>query len=743
MSPPLPRYRLRLRGAVQGVGMRPYVYGLARAHALTGFVRNDAEGVLCEIEGARAPGFIEALRRAPPPLARIDALEVETVAPLCESGFRIETSRPGEVLTRIPADAAVCDACLDELFDPASRFHRYPFVNCTHCGPRWTIARRLPYDRPQTSMAAFPLCDDCARDYADPASRRFHAQPIACPACGPKLSHPVEEIVTALTSGGIVALKGIGGFQLMCDATNEDAVATLRRRKGRDAKPFAVMVADAATAQRIAGFDAVGLSLLTSPARPIVLGDKRGALAPSLAPGLMRLGVMLPCAPLHHLLFEADRDACFVATSANPGGAPLIVDDAEARAKLAEIADLVVGHDRAIVARADDSVMCVIDGAAAFLRRARGFVPEPIALADDGPATLALGAHLKTTVTVTRGREAFVSTHVGGLDNRATIDFHAEIVARMLDMLGVTPEIVACDLHPDFYTSRLAKEFGVPVVPVQHHAAHVAAVAAEHGVAGPVLGAALDGHGHGDDGGAWGGELMLVDGGGWRRIGALSSLPLPGGDRAAREPWRMGVAALVALGRSGEAAQRFPGHPHAEAAARLALSPATAQSSSLGRLFDAAAALLGVRLEQSYEGQAAMELEALADAQLRPSSLRCARNDVFVLTGDTLDFAPLLALLLEPGFSPHEGAALFHGAVIEGLAQWITRAAHGRGYARVALGGGCMANRILAEGLACRLRENGIEPLLAHRLPAGDGGLSLGQAVLARARVAVRPEPAT
>lgn len=732
------RLRIRVTGSVQGVGFRPFVHGLAHKFALDGFVRNDARGVLLEVEGALVEDFVEALRREPPPLARIDGIDLESIAPKRERGFSIEPSRGGRTLTRITPDAAVCDACLDDLFDPASRFHLYPFVNCTHCGPRYTLTRRLPYDRPQTSMAPFAMCEDCARDYHDPANRRFHAQPIACPKCGPKLDRPIADIVATIRSGGVVALKGIGGFHLLCDARNERAVAELRRRKARDAKPFAVMVANAASAARIGAFDADELALLQSTARPIVVVDARQELAPSVAPGLSRIGVVLPYAPLHHLLFHAatgspigkswlsePHELALVATSANPGGEPLITDDAEARAKLGGIADLVVGHDRAIVARADDSVMTMIAGAPAFLRRARGFVPEPIELASDGPNVLALGAHLKTTITVTRGREAFVSTHIGSLDNRATIAFYDETVRRMLDILDVRPEAVACDLHPDLVSTRFAEASGQPAFRVQHHAAHVAAIAAEHKIEEPILGAALDGHGYGDDGGAWGGELMLIENGDWRRLGHLSPLPLPGGDRAAREPWRMGVAALARLGRGDAVAKRFPGVEMAKDVARLAASPGVAQTTSLGRLFDAAAALLGVRLVQAYEGQAAMELEALCHA---PRALA----DGFSIDDGVLDLSPLLAALLRPGVSPAEGSELFHGTLTAALAAWIGGAALELRHRRVALGGGCLMNRILAEGLAARLREKGVEPLLAKRLPPNDGGLSLGQAVLAR-----------
>ncbi len=733
------RLRLRVRGAVQGVGFRPFAYGLATRLDLAGFVRNGPDGVVVEIEGLRAGEFVERLRGAPPPLARIDAIEVEPLAPRGEAGFAIAPSESGLARTRIVPDAAVCEACLDDLFDPASRFHLYPFVTCTHCGPRFTLTRKLPYDRPQTSMAAFAMCEACARDYASPGDRRFHAEPIGCPECGPRLSHSIDAIVAAIRAGQIVALKGVGGFHLMCDAANERAVAELRRRKAREAKPFAVMVANLASLGRIAAPTAAERRLLSQPAVPIVLMASRGALAPSIAPGLTRIGVVLPYAPLHHLIFHAAagsprgraarraaNDLMLVATSANPGGEPLVISDEEAHQKLAGIADLIVTHDRAIVTRADDSVMAVVDGAPCFLRRARGFVPEPIDLGGDGPSVLAVGAHLKATVTVTRGREAFVSQHIGSLDNAATVRFHAETIRHLLDILDVAPEAVACDLHPDFHSTRFAEESGLPVVRVQHHAAHVAAVAAEHAVAGSILGVALDGHGHGDDGAAWGGEIMLVEGAAWRRLGHLSPLALPGGDRAARSPWRMGIAALAALERLDRARELFSGIPAAAELARLLRNGyVVPMTTSAGRLFDAAAALLGVRLEQRYEAQAAAELEALV-------RLPRALAGGYRIAGGVLDLRQLLAALCEPGLPPREGAELFHGTLAAGLADWIAGFAEARGDRRVALGGGCMLNRVLTESLCDRLRARGLVPLLARAVPPNDGGLSLGQTFVAR-----------
>jgi hydrogenase maturation protein HypF len=730
------RLRVRVRGAVQGVGFRPFVYGLAARYNLSGFVLNDADGVLAEVEGVAAPSFLVALAEEPPPLARIDGVEVTRLPGQRQTGFSIRASKGcGTGHTAIVPDSATCAACLDEMLDPSSRFHLYPFVTCTDCGPRFTIIRRMPYDRHNTSMADFPRCADCARDFVDPTNRRFRAEASACPACGPLLSHSIAHIQSALLEGKIVALKGIGGFHLFCDACNVTAVQTLRRRKGRPKKPFAVMVAHAACAEHFTSATPAERALLRHVARPIVMMRAGAGLAPNVAPGLNHVGIMLPSAPVHHLLFHGPGQfwpRALVATSANGQGDPLVIENDEARQALAGIADLVVTHDRPILARADDSVMAVFAGGPVFIRRSRGFVPEPIDLGQDGPSVLAVGGHLKATLCVTRGREAFVSQHVGDLATPATIRFYAETAARLLATLGVTPEMVACDLHPDYRSTRFAEASGLPILRVQHHAAHLAAVAAEHHLEGAVLGAALDGQGYGADGGAWGGELLVLDGARWRRHGHLLPLPLPGGDRAAKEPWRMGVAMLAVLGRGGEAGDRFASLPLARSlASLLATDDATAartRTTSLGRLFDAAAALLGVCTVQTYEGQAAMELEALVSVpRTLPGGYRIADH--------ILDLRPLMSALLTPGLTSREGAELFHGTLIDGLVAWISEAAASCGQTRIVLGGGCLLNAVLTEGLVAGLRARGHTPYLPRAVPANDGGLSLGQAAMARAHL--------
>ncbi|MBP1885079.1 carbamoyltransferase HypF [Sinorhizobium mexicanum] len=727
------RLRLRVRGTVQGVGFRPFVYRLAREMRLSGFVLNDSEGVLIEIEGLDPDRFGEAIRTRAPPLARIDAVDVLELPPTGGGRFEILDSLDGRSATRIGADAAICAECRRELTDPGSRFFGYPFVNCTQCGPRFTITSALPYDRAQTSMASFSMCDACAADYVDPESRRFHAEPVACPECGPSLSHPVAELAARLEGGAIVALKGVGGFHLFCDARNDAAIARLRRRKAREEKPFAVMVRDIAAARQLAQLTDAEEFLLTSPASPIVLVEAvAGKLSNLVAPGLGRIGLIVAYSPAHLLLFdELSRlsphcPPALVATSANPGGEPLVADNADAELRLSAIADLIVTHDRDIVARADDSVMQIVDGAPAFIRRARGFVPEPVDLGADGPSVIATGTDFKNTVCVTRGREAFLSQHVGGLDNAEAIRFQREAATHLCSILDVTLEFAVCDLHPDFRSVRMGESFGLPVMPVQHHLAHVAAVAAEHRLAEPVLGLALDGHGLGTDGSSWGGEMLAVEGHRWLRAGSLMPLPLPGGDRAAREPWRMGVAALQAANRIDLARALELAHSGvARLAAMFNRGMRTPVTSSLGRLFDAVAAISGVRLVQTYEGQAAMEFEALVRAP------RCLPGG-YAINDGVLDFRPLILCLAEAGMCGTDAADLFHGTLIAGLADWAASGAASLGTRQVALGGGCMMNRVLATGLAQALRECGLEPYLPRLVPANDGGVALGQAAHAR-----------
>lgn len=733
------RLRVRVRGNVQGVGFRPHVYILAERYGLSGWVENDGEGVLLEVEGGQTAGFLQALETEAPPLARIDAVEPEEVTNTGATGFSIHTSNHSQVLTAIGPDAAVCPDCLDELFDPADRRYRYAFLNCTHCGPRYTITRALPYDRPQTSMGSFQLCKTCKAEYENPADRRFHAQPTCCPDCGPQLSHTIKDVLAAIRDGQIIALKGLGGFHLVCDARNERVVAKLRERKNREAKPFAIMVPGLASAQALANIEAAHASALSQTARPVVLCPQKpdNGLAKGIAPGLREIGLMLPHTPLQYLLFheaagrpdgsgwlEVEQELVLVMTSANPGGEPLVIDNAEARERLGGIADMIVDHDRDIVIRADDSVQRVIDGAPVFLRRGRGFTPVPIDLGQEVPSVLALGGHLKTSICLTRGHEAFLSQHIGDMENPSVYAFLEETIVHMTSVLQVEPQAIACDMHPDFLTSRHAASFGLPVVPVQHHHAHIASIAAEHGIAGPLPGLALDGYGYGTDGGAWGGELLVHEGVDFTRMGSLVPLALPCGDRASREPWRMAASVLHSLGRNDEIASRFAHHNQAQGVAQmLAHNVNCLPTSSAGRLFDAAAGLLGVCEVSRFEGQAPMLLEALVNT---PQVMA----DGWRIENGQLDFLPLFAWLAEMD-GRHSGAELFHGTLIAGLADWITQFAHEQGWKQIGLGGGCFLNKVLAEGLKQQLTENGLHVLMPKMASPGDGGLALGQALIA------------
>jgi len=773
------RQALRVRGRVQGVGFRPFVYRLATDLGLDGWVRNDGEGVLIALAGgpAQLAQFGRRLAAEAPALSRIDSVETLSAERLSiASGFRIEASGAGPVTTGITPDAATCGGCLAELFEPTDRRWRYPFINCTHCGPRFTITAGLPYDRPMTSMARFALCPACRREYEDPRDRRFHAQPNACPVCGPRLSLAdatgaplaTDDVIAAalarIGGGEIVAVKGLGGFHLVCDARNGEAVARLRARKHRDEKPFAVMVANPASARRFARVEAGAAALLESVERPIVLlpkSDECDSALPGVAPGLAEIGLMLPAAPIQFLLFHEAagrpqgtrwlsevQPLALVATSANPGGEPLVIGNDEAVERLGAIADAFVLHDRDILVRCDDSVVrpararrpaasghgspAAEHGSPGFIRRARGYTPAPIELARSGPAVLATGAYLKNTACLTRGSQAFLSPHIGDLDNAASRQALDEAAAHLQRVLAIRPEAVAHDLHPDFFSTalavRLAGELGVPAIGVQHHHAHIAAVAAEHRVETPLLGVALDGVGLGENDQAWGGELLRLDGSQYTRLGHLRELPLPGGDRAAREPWRMAAAVLHQCGWGDEIATRFASQHAAGAVAEmLARDLNCPRTSSAGRWFDAAAGLLGVSQVMNYEGQAAMQLEALA-ARHRGAVLEVG---LWKLDGGVLDLLPLLQHLADERDAV-AGAALFHSTLAAALAEWIALAARRERITTVALGGGCLLNRLLASQLCALLRGRGLTVLTAMQAPPNDGGISLGQAWVAQ-----------
>jgi len=775
--------RFRVRGQVQGVGFRPFVYRLALELGLCGWVLNDADGVEIEAQGTQTA--IEALRRRleseAPPLARVDEVIAAPAELTLRRDFVILDSRAGHARTAIAPDAATCPACLAEILDPSNRRYRYPFTNCTHCGPRYTITRHLPYDRPNTSMAKFAQCAACQGEYDDPLDCRFHAQPNACPACGPRLvlveadgrAAAVDDAIAAavarLRTGMIVAVKGLGGFHLMCDARNAAAVARLRLRKQREEKPFAVMLAGVSSISPFAACNEVERQLLETRERPIVLLRKLAGCdvaLPGIAPGMAELGVLLPYVPLHYLLFHEaagrpggtawlaePQELALVCTSANPGGEPLVTGNDEALARLAGIADDFLMHDRDIVVRCDDSVVRVNKGwgmgngewgkpiasnpspithysSPGFIRRARGYTPRAIKLPQAGRAVLACGGWFKNTVCLTRGDEAFLSQHIGDLDNAATCLSLEEAAQHLMNVLEIEPEIVVHDLHPDFFSSRYAADFarqrGISVLAVQHHHAHIAAVMAEHGLMRPVLGLALDGVGLGLDGRAWGGELLRVDGAKFERLGHLTELSLPGGDRAAREHWRMAASALHALGRGEEIERRFASPAAATLREMLARGVNAPLTSSCGRLFDAAAGLLGVKKIAAFEGQAAMLLEGMAERHGPVAPLEWG----YTLEQGKLGFLPLLECLADTGDTGF-GAALFHATLTAGLAAWMAAMMEKTGLNDVAFGGGCFLNKLLSADLALRLQKMGANVYQACQAPPNDGGLSLGQAWIA------------
>ncbi|MDR2244522.1 MAG: carbamoyltransferase HypF [Burkholderiales bacterium] len=835
------RRRFQVRGIVQGVGFRPFVHRLASEMALSGWVQNGVSGVVVEAEGSlpQLETFVQRLLAEAPRLARIDEVIPQEVALVPNThGFEvIKSAHDGALATMIGPDSAICDDCLFEMLTPGDRRYRYPFINCTHCGPRYTLVHGLPYDRATTSMATFAQCPACLAEYTDAAHRRFHAEPNACPQCGPRLqwcdvrgsgdiraistqvhtlfslppsgggcpegagegeglggkgslspsplsplprgergaeNDAIAEALNRIRRGDIVAIKGLGGFHLVCDATCAEAVSELRQRKARDEKPFALMVLNAVSAQQWCDVSEEEAALLESVERPIVLLPKKKhtdkALA-GIAPDMNTLGLMLPYTPLHYLLFHeaSGRPATLdwlkeaqplilVMTSANPGGEPLVIGNEEALQRLQGIADGWLMHDREIVARCDDSVVRVPITESKpqllppqFIRRARGYTPRAIRLsgAADAPSVLAVGGYFKNTICVTRGDEAFLSPHIGSLDNAATCRAFDEAIEHLLKLLDVTPTCIAHDRHPDFYSTRvaaaLAQRFDVPMIEVAHHHAHIAAVVAEHRIDAPVLGLAFDGVGLGDDGTAWGGELLYVGGAKCQgakseRVGHLTPLYLAGGDKAAREPWRMAASVLAQSGRVGDIEKIFPQQSAAAAVAKVlsraleANSPHAPPTTSMGRYFDAAAGALKVCEQMTFEGQAAMRLEGLAHRYLnsKQKSHLPVDSSAFLIEPDgTLNVLPLVHALFYVD-NPSYGAALFHGTLIAAVVEWADAAARRLGLDQIVCGGGCFVNALLSRGVSDGLRARGHVVWHAQAAPANDGGLSLGQAWVAR-----------
>jgi hydrogenase maturation protein HypF len=744
------RARAIVRGAVQGVGFRPFVYRLAKELELVGWVTNSAQGVFIEVEGGGSAlrDFLTRLEREKPPRAVIQSLEFSF---LDATGYRDFTIRPsdekGAKTTLILPDISTCADCANELFHTDNRRYRYPFINCTNCGPRFSIIRELPYDRPNTSMKRFPMCSRCEKEYNDPADRRFHAQPIACPDCGPQLELWSPEgtvlargeaallrAVEDMREGKIVALKGVGGFQLIADARSEEVVRQLRARKRRSEKPFALMYPSLEMAREHCRVSELEERLLLSPEAPIVLLQRWSPpLAPSIAPGNPNLGVMLPSSPLHHLFM---REAGFpvIATSGNLSDEPICIDEREALERLHGIADSFLVHDRPIVRPMDDSVTRVVRGREMILRRARGYAPLPIHLKRPLPSVLALGAHLKNTIALNIGNEVFLSQHIGDLEtNEAHAAFRA-MAADLPRLYDVKPEIVACDLHPDYlstqYAEQLATRAEAPLRPVQHHWAHVLSCMAENEVAFPALGVAWDGTGYGTDGTIWGGEFLLAGEKTFERVAHFRQFRLPGGEMAIKQPRRTALGALYEMGGAAaldeehEALREFAKSELTLIRHMLERGVQAPLTSSVGRLFDAVASLAGLRQEVSFEGQAAMELEFA----IQPCVVEAYSFELKSTAPTIIDWRPMLTQVVgdvRSGTTPGVIAAKFHNALVEII---VTMARH-VGQTRVVLTGGCFQNRYLTERAVQRLLETGFRPYWHQRVPTNDGGIALGQIV--------------
>jgi hydrogenase maturation protein HypF len=760
------RTHVRVTGIVQGVGFRPFVYSLASGLGLGGLVGNDSDGVFAEVEGTpqAVAAFISALRTEAPPLASVDQITTAPLPPNGTTTFAIVPSQSqGPLRALISADTATCDDCLAELADPANRRFGYPFINCTNCGPRFTIVTGVPYDRPLTTMAGFVMCALCAREFHDPANRRFHAQPTCCPDCGPRLwladdtgaerpVHPLEAAAAVLADGGVLAVKGLGGYHLAAAAGSEQAAAALRARKHREDKPFAVMAAGLDQARSLCAVDDVAAGLLTSRRRPIVLLPKLqgAAIADPVAPGNRYLGMMLPYTPLHHLLL-AHTGQPIVLTSGNSSDEPIAYEDDDAALRLKGIADAFLTHDRPINIRADDSVVRPFRGRDSIIRRSRGYAPEPLRVATRFRShVLACGAELKNTFCLAKDDLAFVSQHIGDLENAETLRSFSEGIEHFCSLFEISPEVIAHDLHPDYLSTKYARdrvdaEPGLELIGVQHHHAHIASCLADNGVGDPyerVIGVAFDGTGYGADGTIWGGEFLIAGLAGYSRAGHLAPVPMPGGAAAIRQPWRMAAVYLDAA---------FPGGtdlPFAVASrneARWANVVAMARrginapfTSSAGRLFDAVAALLGVRDSVNYEGQAAIELEQLADPA-EPGAYRAAIETGEVLSIAGADLVGAVAEDIAAGVAREKIAARFHNGIAGLTADCCELLRQRTSLRTVALSGGVFQNLLLLQRLVGLLESRGFTVLTHSRVPCNDGGISLGQAAVAAARPPGQP----
>lgn len=751
------RWRLKITGIVQGVGFRPCVYSLAVRHRLGGFVLNDSSGVTIEIEGRAEAlkAFAHDLRTSPPPLAHIETFDVEPIALLGNSGgveFSIQASEPraGES-TPISPDIATCGPCLREMNDPADRRYRYPFLNCTDCGPRFTIIRDIPYDRPFTTMAGFKMCAECEREYHDPLNRRFHAQPNACPKCGPQLSFSpggqigeaaLAEAKQMLAAGNIVAIKGLGGFHLACDATCDAALAELRRRKGRVDKPFALMARDLEMVRRFAHVNDEEARLLESRQRPIVLLRAKDPALPSplVAPGNLYLGFFLPYSPLHHLLLD---DKPLVMTSGNRSDEPIARDNHEALERLATLTDGFLLHNRDIHVVCDDSVVRVLDGREFPVRRSRGYAPMPVHLPSAGPRVLATGGELKATLCLTREDHAYMSQHIGDMENLETLGAFERAFEHLRALFRAEPERVVCDLHPGYLSTRWARDFaaahGLPLKQAQHHHAHIASLMAENGLDGnePVIGVSFDGTGYGTDGAIWGGELLLADYRSFRRLGHLKYIPLPGGDASVKRPYRMALAHLTAAGLPLSpdlpCIQAVPDAERQVLDRQLATGFNCVPTSSMGRVFDAAASILGLRHTVTYEAQGAMELEAVADPACRDGyafEVESAEDGQTIFNPAPVWRKMVADLKSRTALSTI--AARFHRAVAALIVASCKSAREQTGVSTVALSGGVFQNVLLLQWAREGLLHHGFHVMTHQLAPPNDGGLALGQAAIGR-----------
>jgi hydrogenase maturation protein HypF len=754
VNPDVIRVRARVLGVVQGVGFRPFVYRLAVSRGLGGFVRNDGRGVVLEFEGPSdlVAAAIGAIETEAPVAARVETVETTEIAAVGSAEFGIfGSAADGRPETLVSPDIATCGDCLDELTNPDDRRYRYPFINCTNCGPRFTIITGIPYDRPQTTMAGFEMCEDCAAEYNNPGDRRFHAQPIACPSCGPnvelrgaggeptRVDDPVAETRTLLRNGRIVAVKGLGGYHLACDARNRTAVEELRSRKIREDKPFALMAADIETAERFCELNKEERELLLSPKRPIVLLRKKGERLPeAVAPNNRYLGFMLPYTPLHRLLFEGELEV-LVMTSGNRADEPIAYRDEDACEQLAGIADYFLTHDRPIHRRVDDSVTRVFRGEEMLIRRSRGYVPAPIPLPEKyGESVLGCGAEVKNTFCLTKNRRAFVSHYIGDLINPAALAAFEEGIGHFKELFDIEPTTVAYDMHPDYLATQYAERLtGIRRVAVQHHHAHIAAVLGEHGMEGPLIGVAWDGAGYGTDGTVWGGEVLLADRTRFERLGRLRRVPLAGGDAAVREPWRTALGYLsetfgFQLNKFG---RYFPGVAEKACDAVcdvLEKKFNIIESSSAGRLFDCAAALLGFQERVSYEGQAAVELEQWVDLD----EIGCYPFEISAGGPFEIDWRPIVAAVvgdIESGVERPVIAARFHNTAARAVAAAAEKAREITGLSTVGLSGGVFQNVTLLERVLPLLDERGFEVLRHRYLPPNDGCISYGQVLVALA----------